>query len=82
MPIDYPTEEIDMKLSPAKYAKEGGTRCPNCLSHNVDGGFISIDEGCATQPVSCLDCDATWTDVYKLSHYYDLTASTKKAGRQ
>ena len=47
-------------------AKEpkNNSRCPNCGSEDVEGGAVDICENAATQPCSCLECDATWVDTY------------------
>ncbi len=39
-------------------------RCPTCKSGQIEGGNIQIDGREAWQPVSCLNCGSTWTEVY------------------
>lgn len=52
-----------------EYVATGGCHCPSCGSTNIDGHSVDIDAGYATQDVSCHDCDAEWTDQYKLIGY-------------
>jgi transcription elongation factor Elf1 len=40
--------------------------CPVCGFDQVDGGSVEIDGTQARQSVTCLECDASWTDVYEL----------------
>ena len=56
------------------------SRCinPNCLSGNIEGGSVEVDAGGATQDISCLDCDSTWTDLYKLDYVIDIDIQEKK----
>lgn len=62
-------------LSSFEYAQEGGTRCPMCLSDNIEGREINIDQGSAWQECSCLNCHAAWNDVYALTGYSELERS-------
>lgn len=39
--------------------------CPHCESENLDGGSIEVNDGIATQHISC-ECGKSWTDIYKL----------------
>ena len=39
-------------------------RCPVCDSPQIEGGNVQIDGTEAWQPVSCLNCEASWTEVY------------------
>jgi len=56
------------------------SRCinPNCLSGNIEGGSVEVDAGGATQDISCLDCDSTWTDLYKLDYVINIDIQEKK----
>ena len=49
--------------------------CLNCGSSNIEGGSINIDAGGATQDISCLTCDSTWTDLYKLDDVVNIQIS-------
>ena len=49
-----------------EYLFKGGVFCPWCKSSEIQGGFIEIDAGEATQAVSCLECNKNWIDVYTL----------------
>jgi hypothetical protein len=52
-----------------EYAKEGGSRCPNCLSNDVEGADVEVDNGRVYQDCFCLACNAKWVGVYKLTGY-------------
>jgi predicted nucleic-acid-binding Zn-ribbon protein len=49
-----------------RYVKEGGTRCPNCGSRDLEGRSVEINAGHATQSVDCLGCGAAWYEKYQL----------------
>ncbi len=58
------------RISPeaqTQYIADGGVCCPFCQSHDITGGDITIDNGIASQDVSCSDCNEEWTDLYSLS---------------
>lgn len=48
--------------------KELNGNCPNCNSDMVEGEAIEIQGTAAVQPMSCLDCNCEYTDIYKLDH--------------
>lgn len=59
-----------------EYVENGGVVCPYCGSGNLDGGFVEIDGGGASQTVRCLDCYRSWTDLYTLTEILpDVEAS-------
>ena len=41
--------------------------CPGCGGHDIDGESIDIEGIYVTQVVSCIDCDAEWSDTYKFT---------------
>ncbi|HUU83970.1 MAG TPA: hypothetical protein VM243_10750 [Phycisphaerae bacterium] len=49
-----------------QYLNANGVNCPFCGSNQTKGGFVEIDAGHAHQPISCLECDKRWNDVYTL----------------
>lgn len=59
-------------LSDKQYREASGGVCPCCGSENIEGGSIDIQGRSAYQEVSCLECDASWNDVYHLAGYNDL----------
>jgi len=61
----------------AAYLEHMGVHCPSCLSHDIEGAAIVIDEGHAAQPMKCNFCDLEWSDEYELS-----TVVNVKFGRQ
>jgi hypothetical protein len=56
-------------LSEEEYIALRGERCPNCASSCIEGDSIEIGGNGASQSIRCLECDATWVDVYVLSGY-------------
>lgn len=50
-----------------KYVTSGGAACPFCESSNIEGGEHDCEGTFSWQEVSCLDCEATWQDVYTLT---------------
>ena len=49
-----------------QYVADGGIKCPACESEDIVGDYILVEEGVATQEMSCNHCDMEWTDVYRL----------------
>ena len=49
------------------YIEGGGVSCPFCGSSDIEGQFVEVDAGRATQPMGCLKCDHQWTDQYVLA---------------
>lgn len=47
---------------------EDSSKCPKCGSSDLDGEPWDCDNKAAWQEVSCLECDAKWTDVYNMNH--------------
>ncbi len=43
-------------------------RCPKCGSDQIEGDSVEIMPGSARQDVSCLECDSTWCEFYKMDH--------------
>ena len=60
------------ELTTKKYVDNNGTNCPVCGSDNIEGEEVEVLAGSARQDVYCLECDATWTDVYSLTGYMSL----------
>jgi hypothetical protein len=61
-----------------QYLLTGGTSCPSCLSSNIEGGSIDIDQGRAWQNVSCTECGLEWTDGYQLVGVSEVTFATRR----
>ncbi len=60
-----------MKLSKWKSSQDG---CPECKGNNLDSdSFEQFQFGEISQQVRCLDCETSWTEVYRLSGMVDLT---------
>jgi transcription elongation factor Elf1 len=62
-------------LTDAQYIKNP-TVCPSCQGKDVSGGPVEVDAGTAWQEVTCLACEATWKDLYKLTGYTELNQGT------
>lgn len=68
-PAPIPDSVPRTPASQAMYIDEGGTRCPFCGSHNIEGQEVNIDAGTAWQDVHCNDCPEEWQDTYTLTGY-------------
>ena len=44
---------------------ESNKFCPCCGSDETEGAFVTIEDQYAYQGMVCLDCDESWTDLYK-----------------
>lgn len=44
-----------------------GTRCPRCLSHEIEAGPFETDERTLWCEVTCFNCGFRWDDIYVLS---------------
>lgn len=49
-----------------EYIESRGTHCPFCKGNMIEGGAVDIENGYALQGMSCLDCNKSWTDIYRL----------------
>jgi len=49
-----------------QYVADGGTKCPYCESHDIEGSFVEINVGSGHQRVRCAGCGKVWTDFYEL----------------
>lgn len=67
-------------ITSREYVKRAGQDCPNCGGPHVQGDrSVEVDGGTAWQNCSCTECEATWTDNYKLVGYSDLAIPEVKA---
>ena len=48
------------------YIKVDGIHCPYCGAESLEGGFIEVDAGKASQEMVCTECNRSWQDVYQL----------------
>jgi len=69
---------VKAPMSARLYVTMAGRYCPCCGSTQMNGGSIDLGGGQASQSISCLRCDARWTDVYVLSNMCDLQPSEGK----
>lgn len=65
------------KIDKDDYGECNGSLCPVCESGMIECDFIEVNAGRAYQDISCLTCHSSWTDVYKLETYDNLTVSDK-----
>jgi hypothetical protein len=65
-------EACAISLQSATHGLQTDHRCPVCGDWQTEGGSVSIEDGLALQQVSCLNCNATWRDVYVLSGFDPL----------
>ena len=54
-----------------------GNTCPVCDHHAIEGAFITIENQHAYQGMICLNCDESWTDVYK----FECVIQTQKENK-
>lgn len=66
------TTATPLTMTPAKYASEGGVKCPNCGSYILDGGNFEIDAGIVWRTARCATCESEWNDTYTLTGYDSL----------
>lgn len=63
-----------------EYFVRGGSLCPNCGSKNMEGtGKSNTDDTWHSEGILCLDCKATWDDIYDLSGYDNLQVPKEAA---
>jgi uncharacterized protein (DUF983 family) len=65
--MDQPTEQTEAQQRATLHVAANAGCCPYCGSGAIDGGFIEIDEGTASQKVGCNECDREWIDLYTLT---------------
>lgn len=55
-----------LPMSDAAYVRLKGVCCPFCETGGVTGHSWNVEEGTATQEITCDECDQEWFDVYNL----------------
>lgn len=61
------------RYTPEEYVEADGGLCPSCGSHNITStGNVEINCNLAYQNIMCKECNAEWTDDYKLMGYSEL----------
>ena len=53
------------------YLEKHGLACPCWGSWDIEGGSLDFEVGEIVEQVSCYECGAQWTDVYKLAAVSD-----------
>ena len=51
------------------YLANKGLYCPSCLSDDISGDALSIDEEVVTHEVGCITCGADWVDKHRLCSF-------------
>jgi predicted Zn finger-like uncharacterized protein len=59
-------------MNQKEYLLHGGAQCPNCASTNVESDSLDADGDTVTAEARCRNCDATWTEFFRLAGYSDL----------
>lgn len=54
-----------------EYLAVRGNRCPYCSGDDISGDSVDIQDGSASQGVSCNTCNAEWIDTYTLTGYIE-----------
>lgn len=63
-----------MPMSKKEFIKARGASCPSCGSGYLKAeGEADFNGPTATYDMSCRECGASWTEVYKLVSYRSLT---------
>lgn len=50
-----------------RYVKHHGAFCPYCESRDLEGGCMEGNGNYIFMPVTCLNCNKEWTDIYTLT---------------
>lgn len=69
---EYKRTEKKPTISSEEYVASGGSVCPACGSGAISAEWPEMDGSAIWADVSCSDCDAVWTDYYKLAGYDNL----------
>jgi len=57
---------------------DGGVTCPWCGSNDITGDSVDYDSDCIFQTCRCGNCQAVWSDQYKLYSYQPITKGVDK----
>jgi formate dehydrogenase maturation protein FdhE len=68
-----PANDQPAYMTDAEYVAVHGIQCPVCGSTEIEGNDTDMGGQTATQEISCLACESTWVDVYKLIGYDQLS---------
>lgn len=52
--------------------------CPNCGADDFEGGSWETDHNVVSQTVTCLTCNARWTEHYIYANHYMLDEGDKQ----
>jgi len=61
------------RMTDEEHLQHTGTRCPYCRSDEIEGYELNFKSGTISQEIICLNCDARWYDVYRLTGYEEVT---------
>jgi predicted transcriptional regulator len=62
----------DGPMSDAQYVARKGTRCPVCGSDHIESESVEADGKDGWANVRCRECDASWSDSWQMTGYFDL----------
>lgn len=66
---DEPWNPLHGFATQEQFRARGEDSCPVCGCTDIDGGSIDVEDKTCSQPISCLDCEASWTTHYQLTGY-------------
>ena len=55
------------------HISRNGNICPFCDSDQIEGGDFDVANGYTKQRMNCLECDKSWSDIYKLVDVKEAT---------
>ncbi len=61
-------------LNDAQYVANQGLCCPSCHCTDIEGGSVNISGVTAEQNVGCNNCNAEWTDTYRLQGFTNFVS--------
>jgi len=70
--------EQEWKKAQERYIESGGSICPHCGSKNITGDSVNFEGSEISQAVYCEDCEADWTDVFKLAYIEQSPSEVEK----
>ena len=64
--INFIKKGIKIMMDKKDCIDKRGQMCPFCKGASLQGGFVQVEKGEAFQKMDCLECEKSWTDVYRL----------------
>jgi len=63
------TKKAKALMTNQEYLDASGNECPFCHGRNIQGREINSDCDYAWRTVDCDDCDAQWTENFKMTGF-------------